>query len=146
MDFNDVLEAAKAGARAESDSALARALKSPRQSVSNWRRGRNLPDAVTCAKLAVLSGIPLIRVIGIVGEQRAISIAEKRVWRQLATAAAIAIAVGFSALPGNVNTGSDMHYTKLKDLARFLSRRLRKILFGQKILEIRHGSPALLAA
>jgi hypothetical protein len=68
------------------------------------------------------------------------------VWRRLATAAAIAIAVGFSALPGNVNARSDMHYTKLKDLARFLSRRLRKILFGQKILEIRHGSPALLAA
>jgi hypothetical protein len=146
MDFNDVLEAAKAGARAESDSALARALRSPRQSMSNWRRGRNLPDAITCEKLALLSGIPLIRIIEIIGEQRAISAAEKRVWRKLTTTAALALAVGFSALPGKLNAADNMHYTKLGELARFLSRQLRRILFGQKLLKIQHKSPALLAA
>ncbi len=81
-----------------------------------------------------------------VGEHRAISTAEKRVWRKLATAAALALAVGFSALPSELNAAGTIHYTKWKKLTHFLSQKLRRILVGQKLLEIQHRSPTLLAA
>lgn len=86
MNFQELLDAAKKGSGAVSDSGFGRALGVKRQTVSNWRGGKNFPDAVTCEKLGVLSGIPLNRVIGIVGEARAISESEKRVWRKLAAA------------------------------------------------------------
>ena len=51
------------------------------------------------ATIAGLSRIPLARVLGIVGEARAIRREEKAVWRKFAaTAVALCLAVGF-ALP-----------------------------------------------
>ncbi len=97
MDTMELLDQAKARAGLSSDSALAAGLGVTKQAVSNWRHGNKLPDAVACEKLAVLSGIPLARVLGIVGEARAISIAEKRVWRKLASAAAVVLATGMAA-------------------------------------------------
>jgi hypothetical protein len=80
--------------------------------VSNWRHGSKLPDAVACEKLTVLSGFPLVHIINMIREHRAISTAEKRVWRKLATAAALTLAVSFSALPSELNTAGTIHYTK----------------------------------
>ena len=90
MDVREVLDAAKKASNSESDAALAKRIGVTRASVSNWRVGRNYPDTVVCAKLAEITGIPLARVLGIVGEARAISREEKAVWRRLASAAAIA--------------------------------------------------------
>jgi hypothetical protein len=97
--LNELLDAIKERRNLETDSALATALGVKRQTVSNWRQGRNTPDAVACATIAGLSGEPLARVIGLAGEQRAISQEEKAVWRKLAaTAMAALCAIGF-ALP-----------------------------------------------
>jgi DNA-binding XRE family transcriptional regulator len=140
MEIDALLDAAKNGARLETDSALADRLGVTKQAVSNWRHGAKLPDAVACEKLAVLSGFPLARVLGHVGEQRAISAAEKRVWRKLATAAALMLAVGFSALPPPLTASDVCIMRSVSRLARYLSALLRKPW------SVPHGSPALLAA
>lgn len=85
--INDLLDAIKQRRSLETDSALASALGVKRQTVNNWRQGRNTPDAVACATIAGLSGEPLTLVIGIAGEQRAVSAEEKKVWRRLAASA-----------------------------------------------------------
>lgn len=54
-----------------SDAALARLLDVKPQTMSNWRKGHNLPDTVACARIAEAAGMPLARVLGIVGEARA---------------------------------------------------------------------------
>ncbi|MGH8346601.1 MAG: DUF3693 domain-containing protein [Pseudomonas sp.] len=99
MNFEDILNRAVEASGATSDSDLSRKLGVSRQAVSNWRGGKKFPDTVTCATIAGITGIPLAKVLGVVGEVRAISREEKAVWRRLAaTAMALAIGVGF-ALP-----------------------------------------------
>lgn len=83
-----------------SDNALAGLLGVTRASVSNWRTGRNMPDAVQCARLADLAGLPLAQVIGAAGEARAISREEKAVWKRLASAAALFLLVAATPLQG----------------------------------------------
>lgn len=96
-----LLDKAKMTLKASSDAELARHLGVTRASVSNWRTGRNLPDVVQCATLAGLTGEPLARVLGIVGEARAISREEKAVWHKLAaSAAALFVVLGATTLPG----------------------------------------------
>lgn len=98
-----LLDKAKTTLKASSDAELARHLGVTRASVSNWRTGRNLPDVVQCATLAGLTGEPLARVLGIVGEARAISREEKAVWHKLATSVAavilLAVAIPLPATP-----------------------------------------------
>lgn len=97
MNFEEILEAAKKASGAASDSDLSRKLGVSRQAVSSWRNGVKLPDTVTCATIAGVTGIPLAKVLGIVGEARAISREEKAVWRKLAaTAATLLCAIGLS--------------------------------------------------
>lgn len=93
MDVVQLIEAAKTALQVESDNQLALKLKVSRATVSNWRHQGKGPDTVTCAKLAEITGIPLVRVLGIVGEARAISREEKAVWRRLASAAAVLLAL-----------------------------------------------------
>jgi len=96
-----LLDKAKSTLKASSDAELARQLGVTRASVSNCRTGRNLPDVVQCATLAGLTGEPLARVLGIVGEARAISREEKAVWHKLAaSAAALFLVLGATTLPG----------------------------------------------
>lgn len=100
QDINSLLDACKVASGSTSDNQLAAALGVGRSAISNYRHARALPDPVVCATIAGLSGIPLARVLGIVGEARAISREEKAVWRKLAaTAMALAIAVGFGGTP-----------------------------------------------
>lgn len=97
-----LLDKAKKAMNASSDAELSRSLGVTRASVSNWRSGRNYPDTVQCATLAGLTGIPLARVLGIVGEARAISREEKSVWRKLAASAvAVVLVLGAIPLPGH---------------------------------------------
>lgn len=97
QDINSLLDACKVAAGVSSDNQLAAALGVGRSAISNYRHARALPDPVVCATIAGLSGIPLARVLGIVGEARAISREEKAVWRKLAaTAMALCLAVGFT--------------------------------------------------
>lgn len=70
-----------------------------------------------CAKIAEITGIPLARVLGIVGEARAISREEKAVWRRLASAAAVLLML-LPALPSEASIRAEltdnsyMHYAK----------------------------------
>ena len=113
----DLLNEAKKRTSSASDSALARHLKLSRGAVSNWRTGVSQPDTVTCAKIAEITGIPLARVLGIVGEARAISREEKAVWRRLASAAIVVLSllpmvpVSATVRPA-LTEAAYMHYAK----------------------------------
>lgn len=105
--INDLLDAIKQRRSLETDSALASALGVKRQTVNNWRQGRNTPDAVACATIAGLSGEPLALVIGIAGEQRAVSAEEKKVWRRLAATAMTLAIVAFPALSERAHAATE---------------------------------------
>lgn len=88
---DDLLDAAKKASGAKNDSELAGKLGIKPAAVSNYRRGISQPNPVVCATIAGLTGEPLARVLGIVGEQRAVSREEKAVWRRLAATAALLV-------------------------------------------------------
>lgn len=90
-ELNKLLDRIKETRSLPSDNALAKVLGVTRGSVSNWRHGKNYPDTVQCAAIAGFTGEPLARVLGIVGEARAISREEKAVWHKLATSVAALI-------------------------------------------------------
>ncbi|HVR81589.1 MAG TPA: DUF3693 domain-containing protein [Luteimonas sp.] len=99
MDVQALLNRVKAAQGIETDSGLASAMGVTKQAVSNWRHGTKLPDAVACATIAGLTGEPLAKVLGIVGEARAITREEKAVWKKLASAVVVVLALGATALP-----------------------------------------------
>ena len=119
LDFIELLDLAKQASGATSDSDLSRKLGVSRQSVSNWRNSNKFPDTVTCATIAGITGVPLAKVLGIVGEARATDKQEKAVWRKLAaTAMTLAIGVGLTS-PAQVtaaetggSTAPPIHYAK----------------------------------
>lgn len=121
MKIPELLDQAKQAQGFTTDMALAKALNVSRSAVSAWRNGVKTPDTVQCAALAKYTGLPLAKVLGIVGEARAISREEKAVWRKLAasaTAAAIALLpVGGGPGQGNLSRSGDgpqaMYYAKL---------------------------------
>ncbi|QGJ37767.2 helix-turn-helix domain-containing protein [Xylella fastidiosa subsp. fastidiosa] len=96
MDINLLLDKAKEACVVKYDKDLAQKLKIRATSISNYRKGISLPDATVCAELADITGLPLTKVLGIVGEARAISREEKAVWRKLATLAATTLMIGTS--------------------------------------------------
>lgn len=98
MDVNGLLDRAKETTGVKTDGELAGKLGVKPSAVSNYRHGRAQPDAVTCATLAGLTGEPLAKVLGIVGEARAISREEKAVWRKLAATVAVLTMMVFPAL------------------------------------------------
>lgn len=105
MNVNSLLDKAKISCSASTDAELAKALGVSKQALSGWRNGVRMPDTVTCATLAGLTGEPLAKVLGIVGEARAISREEKTVWRKLAASAvALFMVLVTTALPG-IGTG-----------------------------------------
>jgi transcriptional regulator with XRE-family HTH domain len=88
-----LLDEAKSAAGVTLDQDLAAKLHVGATAVCNWRAGRAYPDPVACGHLAALTGRPLGEVLGVVGEARARSQAEKSVWRRLAQTAAHAAIV-----------------------------------------------------
>ncbi|MBW8851145.1 MAG: helix-turn-helix transcriptional regulator [Xanthomonadales bacterium] len=118
MKTKDVIDSARDLCTPTTYKALAKRLGVEPSAVSNWTNGRAQPDAVSCAKLAEITGIPLARVLGIVGEARAISREEKAVWRRLASAAAIT-GIMLLAHPAEatlrtaLTAAHAMHYAKL---------------------------------
>ena len=91
MKIEEIIDRAKIAANIESDMQLSKHLGLSKSAVANWRAGTSYPNTVSCERLAGLTGIPLVKVIGIVGEARAISREEKAVWRKLAAIAALLI-------------------------------------------------------
>lgn len=121
----ELLDKAKKARSLASDNALAIELGVTRQAVSKWRHGESAPDPVTCARLADMVGEPLQRVLGVVGEARAISAAEKAVWRRLASAAAVLLAVFVVALgagPAKAEKATEMRAESSLCAMRYLAR------------------------
>ncbi|MFL8902829.1 DUF3693 domain-containing protein [Xanthomonas vasicola] len=94
-----LLDHAMRATGSKNDSELASHLGIKPAAVSNYRRGVSLPNAVVCATLAGLTGEPLAKVLGVIGEARAIGSDEKAVWRRLATSALALLLIVGSALP-----------------------------------------------
>ena len=93
MDIIELLDKAKLMSSSPTDMAMAAKLGVTRAAISDWRNGKKLPAAVTCAKLSDITGEPLNRVLGTIGEARAISKEEKKVWRRLAQVAMLIISI-----------------------------------------------------
>jgi transcriptional regulator with XRE-family HTH domain len=152
VNLQDLLNAAKDHANLTTDKDLAHALGVTKQAVSNWRQGAKTPDAVACEKLANLSGFPLPKVLGIAGEQRAISTAEKKVWRKLASAVFVSLVfvAAAQANPNNQTNGRTLtghfsrHYAKLRKLLRRAWHRLTPDgRFWNPAKDLRGPSPVL---
>lgn len=136
-----------------SDNALAGELGVTRASVSGWRHGTNLPGPVACARIADLGGVSLAKVLGIVGEARAISREEKAVWRRLASAAAIAFVAVLTAAPNRAEayfsghsasngalhhvTQRPIHYANIRSRMAIWFSRLRDVLQGLSMRPVR---------
>lgn len=131
-----MLDQAKAGSGAATDMAFAEKLGVTRQAVSTWRKGNAYPDAVSCEKIAVFSGIPLNQVLGIVGEARAISEQEKRVWRKLAAAMFVALVI---TLPTAAASKLPTNGQSLCTLCEVLARMRRDIARHFVTLARRYG-------
>lgn len=121
-DVNKLLDRCRDVCGVPTDMALAAALHVTRATVSGWRHGARYPDAVACARIADMLGIPVGRVLGIVGEARAISRDEKQVWRRLATTAVLALAtlaMNSTAIPtasasvGNRQVPDDLYIMRI---------------------------------
>lgn len=125
--LNNLLDKIRETRSLASDNALAGTLKVSRQRVSAWRKGENLPDAVACARIADLTGEPLARVIGIVGEARAISRDEKAVWKRLAMVAGLACYFAYSGLILPIMSAWSQTVDTLRSL---LYRRARKATYA----------------
>jgi len=91
--INALLDKASEMCGAKNDSDLAKRLGVRHTAVSNWRHGRAKPDVVTAEKLAKMTNGNLARIVAMIEESRAQSAAAKAVWRKIASAAAILIAV-----------------------------------------------------
>lgn len=97
MNVNSLLDECKQASGVATDSELAKRLGISKQAMSSYRKGVRLPDPVVAATIAGLSGVPLAKVLGIIGEARAVSREEKAVWRKLAATAAVTLcAIGLS--------------------------------------------------
>lgn len=82
----------------------------------------------------------MARVLGIVGEARAVSSDEKRVWRQLATAAALALVCMLPITNADAKVNGATPYA-LCEVVRALTRRMADWLAARS----RYASPAVLA-
>lgn len=105
---DQLLDAAKAAAGVSSDYKLGLLLKlSSDSAVSNYRKGRSVPDDVVAERIATLAGLDVHYVLACVHSQRAKDAHTAAVWRGLAdrlakatTAAAVfAVALGITGTP-----------------------------------------------
>jgi transcriptional regulator with XRE-family HTH domain len=109
VDVNKLLDTCKDVCKATTEVELASRIGVSKQALSGYRHGTRSPDPVVCATIAGLTGIPLARVLGIVGEARAISREEKAVWRKLALsacAALCAVGIGYNPTVARAETGA----------------------------------------
>lgn len=109
--------------------ALSEYLGVTESAVSNWRRGKAHPDAVSCERIARLLDLPLAHVLGVVGEARAISSAEKAVWRRLASAACLVLALAQAPAHAATSAARTGH-GELRIMYRRVIAALRQIRIG----------------
>ena len=116
MRIDEIVDRAKVAAGIESDVQFSKYLGLSKSAVANWRANTSYPNTVSCERLAGLTGIPLPKVLGIVGEARAISREEKAVWRRLAASVG-ALLLTIGTLPAVSSTARAGEIVRLQDQA-----------------------------
>lgn len=145
---NELLDKCKNTLKAPTDMALAGLLGVTRSSVSGWRSGARYPDAVACARISEITGEPLQKVLGIVGEARALSAEEKRVWRRLAevaTLAGVMLAGAVMPYPVSAATGGIAEQAEPICIMRSVRTFIGRVIGWLAARNPPHGTPALLA-
>ena len=117
MDFNAIIDAVREATGAKSDSELNRMLGLSHGAINNYRKERALPDIVTCEKIAKILGKKPLSFIAEVEQARARDSETKAVWRRLATAAVLMIAMipalSHATIRHTLTEAGYMHYAKL---------------------------------
>lgn len=121
--LNKLLDKCKEVRSHRTDMALADDLGVTRAAVSDWRNDRHLPDEVACARIAQITSEPLARVLGIVGEARALSKDAKAVWRKLASAALVLVTLATIAAPA-LSQAANVYYVNWLRSRRGLNQRV----------------------
>lgn len=107
---NSLLDKATEMCGTKNDSDLARRLGVRHTTVSNWRHGRAKPDVIAAEKLAKMTHGNLAKIVAVIEESRALSAEAKPVWRRIAAAAVIFLAVYTSTLPAIASTAENLTY------------------------------------
>lgn len=137
MDYiNKLLDKCKKVRSLRTDLALSELLKVKKQTLSGWRHGDRLPDPVACAQIAQITGEPLAKILGTVGEARAISSDEKKVWRKLAQVAVLIIC----AMPITSVLAAGMGSTSRNHPSMYIMSGMRRWYgIGSRYLRMNHG-------
>lgn len=106
---------------AKNDSDLAKRLGVRHTAVSNWRHNRAKPDVVTAEKLARMTNANLTHVVGMIEASRAQSAAAKAVWRKIAAAAAVLLAVYTATTPHAVSAANLLHNQTVIGISHLLA-------------------------
>jgi len=131
--INELLDKCAIATKASNDAALCRVLRVKKQTISNWRKGHRYPDAIACAKIAEVLGVPVTQVIGAVGEARAVTREEKNVWKMVKAAAAFGAALvlmggSMRAMASPIGDGLTSHNVYPRKGRRRHRRPARKIV------------------
>lgn len=142
---NALLDNAKKMCGIATDSELAARLRVRPSAVSNWRNGRAKPDVVAAAALAEMTNEKLARVVALLEEARAVSKEAKAIWRKIATAAVVCLAVYTSIGSPDAHARNDLTYAEQSRhyaLSRWLARFLR---FVRSLTESKGTGPHVAA-
>lgn len=143
---NALLDNAKKMCGIGTDSELAARLRVRPSAVSNWRNGRAKPDVVAAAALAEMTNEKLARVVALLEEARAVSKEAKAIWRKIATAAVVCLAVYTSiGTPPARAAGFDnnAHVVGITHINGWLARILYRLRSLFAVGGLRHGEAAL---
>lgn len=89
--INILLDKAKEISSSPTDMALAKELGVTRSAIANYRHGVSVPKDIVCAKLALLTGESYTKIAASMGEEKAVSKADKLTWRKLSQVAVLII-------------------------------------------------------
>lgn len=104
----DYIEDAKKALGIDSDYAIAKWLGTTRQTLNNWRKGRQILDDYSALKIAEALGVPQLQIIAQANAEREKDTQRKAFWERVAqstTMGLFALAVS-GPVPHTVNAGT----------------------------------------
>ncbi|MBN8281942.1 helix-turn-helix domain-containing protein [Zoogloea sp.] len=107
MDISKVLDDAKAELGIDSDYKLAKYLEISNGYIAEWRRGKRIPDAYACMRLADALKIDPIQLLAQIEAETEKNEARRNYWRALSRKVGAGVTVCFFALAGDkINDGA----------------------------------------
>jgi len=100
MDISKVLDDAKAELGIDSDYKLAKYLEISNGYIAEWRRGKRIPDAYACMRLADALKIDPIQLLAQIEAETEKNEARRNYWRALSQKVGAGVTVCFLALVG----------------------------------------------